>query len=56
MEHLSPDWHDDLLLRIWRTYLLLEELESGPQTAEREAEIRAVHDTQASAFLAFRRR
>jgi hypothetical protein len=46
--------YDELLMRIWRTYILVEELGEEPRTSRREVALRALDEAQGSAFLPLR--
>jgi hypothetical protein len=50
------DWYDDAQARLWRTYFLIDELTSVPQTAKRETALRAVFDAETGSFLPITRR
>lgn len=52
-EHPEPDY-DELLMRIWRTYILVEELGEEPQTPRREVALRALDEAQGGTFLPLR--
>lgn len=52
MTQSQLDWYDDLLMRIWRTYILIEELNDDAQTPNRELALRALSEAQGGAFLA----
>jgi hypothetical protein len=54
MSQAQLDWYDDALVRIWRTYLLIEELNDGPQTPDREQALRALFGAHGGAFLPLR--
>jgi hypothetical protein len=51
MEQTKLDRYDELLARILRTYMLIEELSREPHTPSREMAIRALREAQAGVFL-----
>jgi len=48
---LQPGWYDDLVARASRTYLSIQELSDGPDSPEREAALKALHESQGGTFL-----
>ena len=54
MTQAQTDWYDDALVRIWRTYILIEELNDAPQTPQRQQALRALSEAQGGAFLPLR--
>jgi hypothetical protein len=54
MTQPKSDWYDDALTRIWRTYLLIEELDEGGPTPKRELALRALSEAQGGVFLPLR--
>lgn len=51
MEQTKLDRYDELLARIMRTYMLIEELGREPHTPNHEVAIRALREAQAGVFL-----